>query len=116
MGSLDVNGSQWTVMAPTTNSPQQYGAGGEVAQWTSTDRGITWTQKHLLTAESPRNHNYVRRVVNGRAPFLYFWADGNPDSLSQSVLYIGDEQGHYGSLPYQMKGAREKLRMKGASE
>ena len=111
MGSLNIDGARWTVMAPTLDGPQPHGGGGEVVQWTSEDRGASWTQTRQITAQSARNHNYVRRVVNGRAPFLYFWADGNPDSLSPSVLYIGDDQGHYWSLPYEMAEEKEKLQL-----
>ena len=112
MGSLSVDGSTWTVMAPTTDGPQRYGAGGEVTQWTSNGQEKSWTKVRQLTHQSPRNHNYVRRVVNGRAPFSYFWADGNPDELSPSVLYVGDDKGNYGQLPYEMAGEMEKLEWK----
>lgn len=111
MGSLSIEGSHWTVMAPTTNGPQRYGGGGEVAQWESFDRGETWQKVRQVTTDSKRNHNYVRRVVNGRAPFLYYWADGNPDQLSASHLYVGDSVGRYWVLPYYMKSQTEKLRL-----
>lgn len=108
MGSLSVDGATWTVMAPTTDGPQQYGGGGEVTHWNSNDQGKSWKKVRQITHNSVRNHNYVRRIVNGRDPFLYFWADGNPDELSPSMLYFGDDQGHYWQLPYEMKGETEK--------
>ncbi|MGB3778337.1 MAG: BNR-4 repeat-containing protein [Tunicatimonas sp.] len=110
MGSLRIDGTYWTVMAPTTEGPQRYGGGGEVTQWESQDHGETWTKVRQVTIGSERNHNYVRRVVNGRSPFLYYWADGNPDTLSPSNLYVGDSVGHYWTLPYRMEREREKLR------
>ena len=113
MGSLRIDGTRWTVMAPTIDGPQRYGGGGEVTQWESQDHGETWTKIRQVTANSERNHNYVRRVVNGRAPFLYYWADGNPDTLSASHLYVGDSIGNYWALPYRMKRENEKLRMMG---
>lgn len=56
-----------------------------------------------LTKGSSRNHNYIRRVVEGSDPFKYFWADGNPDEFSQSYLYFGDSQGNVWKLPYEME-------------
>jgi len=41
-------------------------------------------------------------VINGMPPFEYFWADGDPDSLSPSYLYFGDLQGNKWQLPYTM--------------
>ncbi len=110
MGSLRIDGTRWTVMAPTTDGPQRYGGGGEVTQWESQDHGETWAKVRQITTNSERNHNYVRRVVNGRAPFLYYWADGNPDTLSASHLYVGDSVGNYWALPYRMERENEKLR------
>ncbi len=110
MGSLSIDGDRWTVMAPTTDGPQSHGGGGEVTQWESRDHGATWTKVRQVTTASARNHNYVRRVVNGRAPFLYYWADGNPDELSISRLYLGDSTGSYWALPYHMKRENEPLK------
>jgi hypothetical protein len=45
--------------------------------------------------------------VNGRPPFEYFWADGNPDKLSISHLYFGDQAGEVWEFPYTMKGNEE---------
>ncbi|MEM9833785.1 MAG: BNR-4 repeat-containing protein [Bacteroidota bacterium] len=111
MGSLWIDEDRWTVIAPTVAGPQKHGAGGEVAIWESTDSGKTWQLKNQLTKNSPRNHNYVRRVVNGQAPFLYFWADGNPDKLSQSLMYFGDGQGNTWQLPYKMSEDEVKVKV-----
>lgn len=104
MGSLFVEDDEWMVIGPTVNSPQRYGGGGEVVIWKSTDQGQTWSKFRQVTAQSERNHNYQRRVVGGKDPFFYFWADGNPDSLSRSEMYFGDRQGNYWRLPYTMEG------------
>lgn len=109
-GSLFVNGNEWTVIAPTEDSPQLWGAGGEVVMWKSLDKGKTWNRKKQLTKNSSHNHNYIRKVVNGKDPFYYFWADGNPDRLSQSFLYYGDSKGRVWKLPYTMEGESEKPR------
>jgi len=66
-------------------------------------------RKKQITTHSQRNHNYVRRVVNGRSPFLYFWADGNPNQFSPSYLYAGDEKGRVYQLPYDMERNEQKL-------
>ena len=106
-GSLWLTDSAWTVIAPTANGPQPPGGGGEVVQWVSRDHGNSWTATQV-TSGSPRNHNYVRRVVNGRAPFEYFWADGNPNELSRSALYFGNQAGQYWQLPYEMEQDKAK--------
>lgn len=111
-GSLFVSDGEWTVVAPTENSPQKWGAGGEVEAWKSTDKGKSWNKVYQLTKNSERNHNYIRKVVNGQDPFLYFWADGNPDKLSRSQLYFGDSQGKVWRLPYNMKKEQEKPKRK----
>ncbi|MFC4870913.1 BNR-4 repeat-containing protein [Negadavirga shengliensis] len=109
-GSLWVDGDEWMVIAPTENSPQPWGAGGEVVMWKSSDSGRTWKKEKQITENSPRNHNYIRRVVNGQDPFLYFWADGNPDEFSKSQLYFGDSQGRAWILPYDMKKGHMKAK------
>ncbi len=103
MGSLWVEENEWTVIGPTANRPQAWGAGGEVQQWKSNDLGKTWEMSRQLTKGSKRNHNYIRRVVNGSDPFYYFWADGNPNEFSQSRLYFGDSDGNVWKLPYEME-------------
>lgn len=102
MGSLWIFEDEWWVIGPTENTPQQWGGGGEVVIWKSSDQGQTWKRWKQITKNSPRNHNYVRKVVNGKSPFLYFWADGNPDQMSESILYFGDEDGRVWKLPYEM--------------
>ncbi|HEX6225500.1 MAG TPA: BNR-4 repeat-containing protein [Chryseolinea sp.] len=108
MGSLIIDKKTWTIIAPFRNTPQRFGAGGELVMLRSIDKGITWKQLRILTNGSERNHNYVRKVVNGKDPFQYFWADGNPDSLSISKLYFGDSEGNVRQMPYRMKGETEK--------
>jgi hypothetical protein len=107
-GSLFVKDNEWMVVAPTENTPQPWGGGGEVVLWKSTDKGRTWTRTKQLTKNSPRNHNYIRKVVNGRDPFYYFWADGDPGTFSRSQLYFGDSRGQVWELPYTMSGESVK--------
>jgi hypothetical protein len=104
VGSLHVNGNEWVVHGPTERGPQRWGAGGEVAIWTSRDQGRTWKKEKPVTANSPINHNYVRRPINAKDPFFTFWADGDTDQLSVSHLYFGDSKGRYWQLPYDMVG------------
>ncbi|MDR1938326.1 MAG: BNR repeat-containing protein [Tannerellaceae bacterium] len=107
-GSIWVTEKKWTVIAPTENAPQQWGGGGELVIWESKDKGKTWKKAKQITNNSLRNHNYVRKVVNGVDPFMYFWADGNPDKLSQSVMYFGDSKGNVWKLPYTMTDSQQK--------
>lgn len=109
-GCLVLHPDQWVVVAPTENTPQAWGGGGELVMWTSSDKGKTWQRSQQITRNSPRNHNYVRKVVNGVDPFMWFWADGDPDKMSQSVLYFGDSKGNVRVLPYEMKGETQKVK------
>ncbi len=108
MGSLWVEGDNWMVIGPTEDSPQQWGAGGEVEMWKSLDKGKSWKMSKKITKNSPRNHNYIRRVTNGKDPFLYFWADGNPDEFSKSQMYFGNSKGKAWMLPYEMENETVK--------
>lgn len=103
MGSLWIDGNNWTVAIPSGNEPQLHGGGGEVEIWKSSDAGKSWEKEMRVTQKSKRNNNYVRKVINGKAPFQFFWADGNPDEMSQSKLYFGDLGGNVRELPYKMK-------------
>lgn len=108
MGSLFVKDGEWTVIAPTENVPQTWGGGGEIVMWQSSDKGKTWKNTRQITKRSVRNHNYVRKSVNGRDPFMYFWTDGNPDSMSPSLMYFGDSKGNVWHLPYDMLGENQR--------
>ena len=110
MGSVFIDGNTWRVIAPTEAGPQPHGSGGEVVMWESVDQGMHWNQIKQLTHDSKRNHNYVRRVVNGKAPFIYFWADGDPNQFSPSYLYLGDRRGTVYQLPYELDNASTRLR------
>jgi hypothetical protein len=109
MGSLFLNGKLWRIIAPTDSGPQLHGSGGEIVMWESRDNGATWKRGKQLTIKSDRNHNYVRRVVNGKSPFMYFWADGDPNKFSASYLYMGDSNGDVWQLPYEMAGEEQAL-------
>jgi hypothetical protein len=104
MGSLYILKDKWLIVAPLVNGPQLWGAGGELAFYESTDAGKSWQQTSQITCNSPRNNGYVRRPQNARDPFMYFWADGNPDHFSISKLYFGDSAGHVYEMPYTFSG------------
>lgn len=109
MGSLYIEKNHWQIVGPTDAGPQHYGTGGEMVMWESEDAGKTWKKKRKLTAKSKRNHSYARRPVSAEADFYAFWADGNADTLSESVLYFCNKQGNkVWKLPYTMKGDFEK--------
>lgn len=104
MGSLYIEpDGLWRIIAPTETGPQQWGTGGEMALWLSRDDGATWTKERDITRNSPRNHAYARRPVNAHPDFYAFWADGNPDALSESHLYFTNQNGdQVWELPYDM--------------
>lgn len=104
-GALFIDGERWTVVGPTLSGPQPHGTGGDIALWSSDDAGDTWRETRTLTSGSRFNHSYVRRVVDGKPPFEFLWADGDPDRLSQSRIYFGSRaSGTYHELPYDMTG------------
>jgi hypothetical protein len=107
MGSLYIKDSTWQVVGPTEDGPQKYGVGGELAIWTSRDQGAHWSRDKLITQNSRLNHAYVRRPVNAKAPFCFFWADGDPHAFSKSQLYFGDFNGNVWKLPYHMDTTQE---------
>ncbi len=103
MGSLYVEDDIWKVVGPTADGPQKYGVGGEIVVWTSKNDGKTWQKKNQITTNSTLNNSYVRRPLNNKAPFNFFWANGNPEKISSSELFFGDFEGNVYQLPYDMK-------------
>jgi hypothetical protein len=95
----------WRIIAPTEPGPQPWTTGGEMALWTSRDRGATWTKAKQLTRNSKVNHTYARRPVNAHPDFYAFWADGNPLEQSESRIYFTNKTGdHVWRLPTTMSG------------
>lgn len=103
MGSLYISENDWSIVGPTERGPQDWGVGGEIAIWKSTDHGTTWRKTKNLTENSELSHSYVRRPVNYKTPFCFFWADGHSHNFSKSHLYFGDFDGNIWQLPYEMK-------------
>lgn len=102
-GSLFIEpDNTFRLIGPTDPGPQPGNPGGEVALWTSTDEGRSWTKARQLTADSEYNHSYVRRVVNAHPDFTAFWADGHARKPSPSRLYFCDSQGKVRQLPTSM--------------
>lgn len=109
MGSLFISSEKdWKIVGPTIIGPQKWGVGGELAIWQSIDKGISWNSIRQLTRNSKFNHSYVRRPVNYKTPFCFFWANGHAHSFSKSHLYFGDFNGNLWKLPYEMKKDHEK--------
>ncbi len=105
MGSLWIEADgTWNMIGPTETGPQPYNPGGEVAYWTSRDRGRTWRKRKQVTRGSERNHTYVRRPVNAHPEFYALWADGHGRKPSISNLYYGDREGNVRRLPRAMTG------------
>jgi hypothetical protein len=104
MGSLYIEDNLWRIIAPTEPGPQHWGTGGEMAVWTSTDKGVTWLKNRDITKDSEFNHCYARRPVNAHPDFYAFWADGHADEFSPSRLYFTNKQGNaFWQLPATMK-------------
>jgi hypothetical protein len=103
MGSLYIEREHWKIIGPTEPGPQQFGTGGEMALWESSNAGQDWMKAKQLTTHSSRNHSYARRPLNAHPDFYAFWADGNADSLSESKLYFCNSKGEVSVLPYDMK-------------
>ncbi|MFW5693111.1 MAG: BNR-4 repeat-containing protein, partial [Thermoguttaceae bacterium] len=93
MGSLYVADGRWTLLGPTETGPQPFQTGGEIALWSSTDEGRTWSRSRQVTRNSPMNHNYVRRPLGATDPFHAFWADGDPTRPSRSRLFFTNSRG-----------------------
>jgi len=110
MGSLYIEpDGRWRVIGPTEPGPQAYCTGGEVAMWVSKDKGNTWEKTRQLTANSERNHTYVRRPVNAHPDFYAFWADGDALKPSESYLYFTNKEGDaVWRLPHKMTNKFEK--------
>lgn len=108
MGSLYISNEDWKIVGPTEPGPQKWGVGGELALWKSKDQGETWTKEKLITENSKMSHAYVRKPVNFKAPFCFFWADGHSHEFSKSELYFGDFEGNIWKLPYDMRNDYEK--------
>jgi hypothetical protein len=105
-GPIWAKGSQWQIVGPTHRGPQRWGGGGELARWVSSDQGRSWQKSNNVTFDSPRNHSYVRKVINSpqNSPFYFFWADGHADKHSISKLYFADRLGEVvRELPYEME-------------
>ena len=110
-GSLWVDGNTWTIIAPTDPSKDSglyWGAGGELQQWTSTDKGKTWTMTRQMTSGSGTNHTYVRRPFYADDGFWAYWADGRTDRFSKSNLYFSTKDGQIYKMPYNMTDEWQK--------
>jgi hypothetical protein len=108
MGSLYILEDKWRIVGPTEKGPQAWGVGGELAIWQSTDGGETWEKLKTISRNSKLSHSYVRRPVNFKEPFCFFWSDGHAHKLSRSELYFGNFNGEIWKLPYSMTSNYEK--------
>jgi hypothetical protein len=105
MGSLYLERDDlWRIIGPTENGPQAFNTSGEIAMWTSADRGATWTKIKQLTSGSKYNHGYCRRPIDAQPDFYALWADGHGRQPSDSRLYFCDKAGNVFRLPPKMTG------------
>ncbi|MEN8230820.1 MAG: BNR-4 repeat-containing protein [Bacteroidota bacterium] len=109
MGSLFIEeDGTWSIIGPTETGPQSYNPGGEMAIWSSNDKGLSWKRLKQITHTSKHNHNYARRSLNAHPDFYAFWADGHGREPSGSNLYFCNRAGDVYALPRQMKDSFEK--------
>lgn len=105
MGSIYLERDDlWRIIGPTEPGPQAYNTGGEIAMWTSADRGVTWKKLRQMTAGSRYNHGYCRRPIGAHPDFYAIWADGHGREPSESRLYFCDRDGNVSLLPQTMTG------------
>ena len=103
MGSLLFFNEDLYLVAPTAIGPQKWGVGGELQVWKSDDLGDHWIKERDLTHKSIMNHSYVRKSENFKAPFIFFWANGDAHQFSKSELFFGNLNGEIWKLPYSME-------------
>ncbi|MEA3480231.1 MAG: BNR-4 repeat-containing protein [Bacteroidota bacterium] len=108
MGSLYISEDDWSIVGPTEEGPQLWGVGGEIAIWQSSNKGETWEKLKTITKNSELSHSYVRRPLNFKDPFCFFWSDGHSHEFSKSELYFGNFKGEIWKLPYSMQNDYEK--------
>ncbi len=73
--------------------------GGNIEEWRSVDRGITWTLFKQLT-DDPFNHNHIKVVRDGTQAFRAFWSYGdarlvitsNSDKIG-NLKFLADDKG-----------------------
>ncbi len=107
MGSLLFFKKDLYLIAPTAIGPQKWGVGGELQVWKSDDLGDHWIKENDLTHKSRMNHSYVRKSENFKAPFIFFWANGDAHQFSKSELFFGNLNGEIWKLPYSMEKESE---------
>jgi hypothetical protein len=107
MGSLLIDKEKLYLVGPTAVGAQEWGVGGELQIWKSDDWGTNWIKVKDLTQNSDFNHSYVRKSENFKAPFVFFWADGDAHQFSKSELFFGNLEGKIWKLPYNMEKESE---------
>jgi hypothetical protein len=106
MGSLYIEADgTWRIIGPTETGPQPFNTGGEIAVWTSGDRGASWKKVRQITSGSEYNHGYCRKPIDAHPDFYAFWADGHGRRRSPSRLYFCNRDGtEVFRLPEKMDG------------
>jgi hypothetical protein len=109
MGSIYTGEDVWKIIGPSEPGPQKYGTGGEMAVWTSPDKGESWIKSADLTSHSKYNNSYARRPFKAEKEFYSFWADGDAEKLSVSRLYFTNMKcNKVWVFPFEMKKDFEK--------
>lgn len=109
VGSLQVESDgKWRVFVPSDMGPYIWRTGGEIQMRVSADAGTTWT-KTQLTSNSQYNHTYCKPVLNAQDDFYAFWADGNPDEMSDSCLYFTSKTGAVTCIPNGVTRSRQPI-------
>ncbi len=93
-GQLDIQrDGSWRIVATTDPGPKPFLTGGEVVMWNSADQGATWARLATVTQNSARHQTFPRIPVDAQDDFYAFWADGDPEKVSDSSLYFTNKAG-----------------------
>ena len=109
-GIVILSAGDYRVYGPSTAS-QPHEDGGEIEEWTSTDRGARWANTRHVTAGSRYSHNHVKVVWNHRRPdFRAMWCYGDsayPPATRDAYLF---RYGEGSTGPQQMRFPTSCLR------
>lgn len=78
-----------------SHAAQPHEDGGEIEEWQSADRGLSWTKTRAITSGSKYSHNHVKTAFGSqRGDFRVFWSYGDstdpPETRTVDLYYFGE--------------------------